>query len=161
LRAFHRPARSNDALPQRLRSGYPNVVASRRIAAVRRSFRGAATLYLAVLPGKGTCLITVDRHGAGGGCSPSWYFMSRARRMSLSTGNGFLSGVAADEVARLVMMDKRGGRHPIRLTRDGGFIYVCRAYNGCVDVVAAVEAYDHRGLVVSREQWHRVRARTP
>lgn len=160
LRVFHRPPHQSDALPHSVRSGFPNVVASRRIAAVARSFRGAATLYVARLPRKQICLITVQGTGAGGGCSPSRYFLSRSRRMNFGMGNGFLTGVAGNEVARVEMVDRNAGKHAIHLTRDGGFIYVCRVYGGCSKIFAALKAYDHRGRLVSQVRWHSVRPRT-
>jgi hypothetical protein len=41
----------------------------------------------------------------------------------------------------------------VELTRDRGFLYVCR--NGCVDVIKAVNGYDRGGRLVSHPVWSR------
>jgi hypothetical protein len=80
--------------------------------------------------------------------------------MNFGMGNGFLTGVAGNEVTRVEMVDSHGGKHPVHLTRDGGFIYVCRVYGGCSKIFAALKAYDHRGRLVSQVRWHSVRPRS-
>ena len=44
-------------------------------------------------------------------------------------------------------------RHPVALTPDGGFIWNCRAYNGCACVVAELRAFDQMGKLVTRQDW--------
>jgi hypothetical protein len=43
----------------------------------------------------------------------------------------------------------------VGLTRDRGFLYVCRNRNGCVDVIKAVNGYDRSGRLVSHQVWSR------
>lgn len=156
LEAFQRPAKAGDAVPQWaigfLANRFGAVVASRRIAAAN-GFRGHAALYLVRLKRDFTCLIQVDHGGGGGGCSPSQQFLSSRRRVAPGAGNGFFHGVAGNEIARVGFVDPRGRLHPVRLTPDRGFIYVCRARNGCVDVIKAVNGYDRRGRLVSHQRW--------
>ena len=157
LKAFQRPARAGDAVPrwavQSFTAHYGGVVASRRIARVSRSLRGPAALYLVKLK-RALCLVQFDRsgrRGAGGGCSPSRYFLSSQRDVSAGGGNGFLHGVVGNDVARVAFVDRHGRLHPLRLTPDGGFLYVCRNRNGCIDVIRAVNGYDRSGRLVSHE----------
>ena len=108
-------------------------------------------LYLVKLK-RALCLVQFDRSdGAGGGCSPSRQFLSTQRDVSAGGGDGFLHGVVGNDVARVAFVDRHGRLHPLRLTPDGGFLYVCRNRNGCVDVIRAVNAYDRTGRLVSHE----------
>lgn len=157
LRAFQRPARAGDAVPrwavQPLATHYGSVVTSRRIAVVSSSLRGRAELYLVKLE-RGLCLAQLDRSGgAGTGCSPSRQFLSSPRDVAAGGGNGFFRGVVGNEVARVAFVDRHGRLHPVQLTRDGGFLYVCRNRNGCVNVIRAVNGYDRSGRLVSHEVW--------
>ena len=156
LKAFRRPAEAGDAVPRRalgpLARRFGAVVASRRIATAS-GFRGRATIYLLRLKRNYTCLIQLDRGAAGGGCSPSRDFLSPGRAVAAGAGDGFFHGVAANEIARVAFVDPHGRWHAVRLTRDGGFIYVCRARNGCINVIRAVNGYDRRGRLVSHERW--------
>jgi hypothetical protein len=126
LKAFQRPARAGDAVPrwavQPFTAHYGRVVASRRIARVSSSLRGRATLYLVKLK-RGLCVVQFDRSGgAGGGCSPSRWFLSSQHDVSAGGGNGFLHGVAGNDVARVAFVDRHGRLHQVRLTVDGGFL---------------------------------------
>ena len=156
LRAFQRHARAGDAIPRGalgpLTKRFGRIVASRRIAATT-GFRGSAALYLVRLRREYTCLVQIDRGAAGAGCSPSRYFLSVRRRVSAGGGDGFLHGVVANDVTRVAFVDRNGTLHPLRLTRDGGFIYMCRARNGCVKVIKGVNGYDRRGRLVSHQRW--------
>jgi hypothetical protein len=105
------------------------------------------------LKGDRTCVILVEHNGAGGGCSPTRQFFSPSRRLSAGGGDGFLYGVAANEIARVAFVDRHGSLHPMRLTHDQGFVYTCRSHNGCVDVVKAVNVYDRRGRLVSHQDF--------
>ena len=159
LKAFQRPARDGDAVPrwalQPLTPQYGTVAASRRIALVRNSLRGRAALYLVKMK-RGLCLLQFDRSGgAGGGCSPSRSFLSSQHDVSAGLGNGFLHGVAGNDVARVAFVDRHWRLRTVRLTRDNGFLYVCRNRNGCVDVIRAVNGYDRSGRLVSHDVWSR------
>ena len=157
LKAFQRPATGADTLPPAARGMFARrfggLVASRRIATAD-GFRGHAALYLVRLKCHQTCLIQIDHGGsAGGGCSPSREFLSATRRVNAGSGNGFFNGVAGNEIARLAFVDRHWRLHPVRLTRDNGFLYVCRNRNGCIDVIKAVNGYDGSGRLVSHQVW--------
>jgi hypothetical protein len=132
---------------------YGAVVASRRIA-TQTGFRGRAAVYLIRLKRHYTCLLrTIRSGGAGGaGCSPSGEFFSASQPVQASTGGRFLSGVVANEIARVAFVDPRGRLHPVRLTRDGGFLYSCRGRNGCLGLVSAVDGYNRRGSLIFHER---------
>ncbi len=155
LKAFQRPARATDAVPRAFLpifdGRYGTVVASRRIATAT-GFRGQAAVYLIRLKRNYTCLLRTLHGGAGAGCSPSGKFLSAALPIQASTGGRFLSGVVANEIARVAFIDPRGRLHPVRLTRDGGFLYSCRHRNGCVGLVSAVNGYNRRGSLVFHER---------
>jgi hypothetical protein len=156
LRAFQRPARASDAVPNAFLpiflGKYGPVAASRRIATAT-GFRGRAALYLVRLKRNHTCLIDTiaGGGGAGAGCAPSGTFLSVKRPLSPGEGGRFLFGVVANNIARVAFLDPHGNVHPVRLTRDGGFLYACRHHNGCVGLVSALNGYDRQGRLVSHE----------
>lgn len=154
LRAFQRPARATDAVPRAFlpvfRGRYGAVVASRRIA-TGTGFRGHAAVYLVRLKRHYTCLLRTIHGGAGAGCSPSGEFLSASLPVQASTGGRFLSGAVANQIARVAFVDPRGRLHSLRLTPDGGFLYSCRARNGCVGLVSAVNGYNRLGKLVFHE----------
>ena len=156
LKAFQRPATATDVLPRAVRAEMPRtfgtVLASRRVATVD-GFRGRATLYIVRLRRHHTCLIQGDHGSFGGSCSPSREFLSPKRRVHVGTGDGFFHGVAGNEVARVAFVDRHWRLHQVQLTRDNGFLYVCRNRNGCIDVIKAVNGYDGNGRLVSHQVW--------
>jgi hypothetical protein len=156
LRAFERAKLPTDVLRGRF-ADHLQITDSRRIAIYidRRSRR--ATLYVAKSH-LGLCHILVRSSppngfgGAGSGCSPPAEFLGQGRYIAASSGRLF-AGVVANEVARVVIVGSRGVRHPVKVTADGGFIYDCRAYNGCAGLIACVEAYARDGKLLSRQPW--------
>jgi hypothetical protein len=73
-----------------------------------------------------------------------------------------MSGVVARNVARVEIIGTHGRVHPVALTPDGGFIWNCRAYNGCACVVSELRAFDQDGKLVTRQDWRsRSCARAP
>ena len=156
LRAFERPARPSDSLPRAISriftSRHGGIVASRRVATATGPHSHAA-LYLVLFKRSYLCMIQVLGDGsAGAGCDPSGEFLSAKHPLNVGTGNRFLQGVVANTIARVAFVDSRGRSHPLSLTRDGGFLYACRHRNGCVDVVKAVNGYDHGGRLISHER---------
>jgi hypothetical protein len=155
LRAFQRAKKPTDVLhgffAQRFR-----VTDSRRIAVYQDRRGRRATLYVAKTRTQ-LCVVLVSSSSAGSvggasaGCSPKSSFF-QGRHVAASTGR-LLSGVASNEVARIVIVGSRGVRHPVAVTRDGGFIYDCRAYNGCAGLIACVEAYSRDGDFLSGQAW--------
>jgi len=156
LRAFQRSKQPIDVLRGRF-ADHLQITDSRRIATYvdRRGRR--ATLYVAK-GGLGLCHVLVHSSppngfgGAGSGCSPPAQFLGRGRHVAASSGRLF-AGVVANEVSRVVIVGSRGVRHPVKVTADGGFIYDCRAYNGCAGLIACVEAYTRDGKLLSRQPW--------
>jgi hypothetical protein len=118
LKAFQRAPEAGDAIPRGapgpLTRRFGRVVASRLIATAD-GFRGRAALYLLRLKRNYTCLIQVERRGAGGGCSPSGQFLSAKRRVAAGAGNGFLHGVAGNEIAKVAFVD----RHEVASSSPG------------------------------------------
>jgi len=155
LRAFERAKRPNDVLRGSFARHF-RVTDSRRIAAHQDRRGRRATLYVAKTRTQ-LCVVLVTSSsagsvgGAGGGCSPKSSFF-QGRHVSASSGRLFW-GLVSNEVARIVIVGSRGVRHPVAVTRDGGFIYDCRAYNGCAGLIACVEAYDRDGDFLSGQAW--------
>lgn len=155
LRAFERPKRESDVLRASV-TAHLRVVDSRRIAAYEDRRGRRATLFVAKTRTE-LCVMLVTStavrgvNGAGGGCSPSKDFF-QGRHVAATSGRLF-AGVVSNEVGRVVLVGSRGVRHSIRPTRDGGFIYDCRAYNGCARLIACVEAYAADGSYLSGQPW--------
>ncbi|HEY3185649.1 MAG TPA: hypothetical protein VGJ77_22585 [Gaiellaceae bacterium] len=156
LRAFDRPRRASDRLPAliHLPAGdfwHPStrpakVVDSRRVATYVDGRGRRAALYVAKTATQ-TCIVSTWNQGAGAGCSPHDRFFANGH-LVVSSGR-LVFGVATDDVARIVVVGSRGVRHPVELTRDGGFIYDCKAYNGCPCVVDHVEALSNSGVMLA------------
>jgi len=151
LRAFERAKRPADVVPRNLLR-HLQITDSRRIAEYvdRRDRR--STLYVAKTLNGWLCHVLAKGNGGGSGCSPRHAFFHPGKHISASSGRLF-AGVVANEVARVVIVGSRRVRHPVDVTADGGFIYDCRAYNGCAGLIACVEAYDHSGHVLSKQAW--------
>jgi hypothetical protein len=156
LKPFRRPAVAGDALPRGalgpLRRSLGRVVASRRVATTSGR-RGPAALYLARLGRNYICLIQIDRGAAGAGCDRAGQSALPGPRIRLGGGDGFLHGLAGDEISRVILVDHRARVHPVRLTRDGGFLYTCRARIGCIAAIDYVNGYDARDRLVFHERW--------
>lgn len=99
-----------------------------------------------------------DGGGAGGGCSPSELFLGPTRHVSASATGRVLAGVASDRVARVVVIGSRGVVHEVPLSPDHGFIFNCRAYNGCACVISRLQAFDKLGNRIENQDW---RSRAP
>jgi hypothetical protein len=147
-RAFQRPPRAADQFrPHWPRHG--RVIASRLVATYDGRARRASLYVFKTSTGE-VCQALVF-NGIGGGCNPKTLFRPNYR---LAAGSGQLfAGIAADEVTRVVIIGSRGVRHNVRLTPDNGFIFDCRAYNGCPCVVARVDAFTRTGRRVVSQRW--------
>jgi hypothetical protein len=154
--AFLRPRRSSDALPKRglgsntvpIGPSRERILDTRRIASYTDGRGRQALLYL-LRTKSDICDFTFWGSGAGGGCGPTSEFFG-GRHLVFGTGH-LLSGVGDDLVAKVVVVGSRGVRHPVVPSADGGFIYDCKAYNGCACVVDRVEGYDAAGQLVASE----------
>lgn len=91
--------------------------------------------------------------GGGGGCSPSTLFLGPTRHVSTSATGRVLAGVASDRVTRVIVIGSRGVVHEVPLSADQGFIFNCRAYNGCACVISRIQAFDKRGNRIANENW--------
>jgi len=138
------------------------VTDSRRVAIYKDRRGRRATLYVAKTRTQ-LCVVLVNSSsggsvgGSGGGCSPKASFF-QGRHVSASSGRLF-AGVVSNEVARVILVGSNGVRRPVELTADGGFIYDCRAYNGCAGLIACVEAYARDGRFLSGQPWLRAGCR--
>ena len=104
-------------------------------------------------PRPNICLfVFTDRQGGGGGCSPTALFFGPDGVITASSSR-VLAGVASDRVARVVVVGSRGTIHEVSLSRDKGFIFNCRAYNGCACVISRLQAFDKRGNRIANENW--------
>ena len=155
LIAFRRAKRPSDALPHRwLRQQVTHVLDSRRVAMYTRPSGRRWTLYVvkgrrARVPGKVLCLFLVGRGSAGGTCaSASTVFLAR-HVMVLQAGPGLLAGLAANDVARVSVLDRRVVRRWVRMTSDHGLIYDCRARAGCGRMIESVAAYRKNGTLLT------------
>jgi len=90
--------------------------------------------------------------GAGGGCSPSESFFGPGRQVSAGAGR-VLAGVASDRVTRVVVIGSLGVVHEVPLSSDNGFIFNCRAFNGCACVVSRLQAFDRMGRRITNQDW--------
>ena len=151
IRAFERPATARDRLPQRNFRWFPQqgtrLLEVREVARYRDG-RGRLSRLLVArgVDAEGrsvTCQILLQAYGMGSGCDPSRAFFTPGRLVAASAGR-LMSGVVAENVARVEIIGTHGRVHPVALTPDGGFIWNCRAYNGCACVVAELRAYRPR-----------------
>ena len=155
LRAFLRAKQATDVLPAwvHVRS---KVTDSRRIATYVDGRKRPASTYIVKTADGLLCHFTIStnragRH-AGGGCSTQRLLFASGQHVAAGRGR-LLAGVVANEVRHIVVVGSRGRRHPVRVTPDGGFIFDCRAWNGCACVVAAVEARDADNRLLSTQRW--------
>ena len=104
------------------------------------------------------CLFVFTRgQGAGGGCSPAESFFGPGQDISASSSR-VLAGVASDRVHRVVVIGTLGVAHDVPLSRDKGFIFNCRAFNGCACVISRLQAFDRLGNRIENQDW---RSRAP
>jgi hypothetical protein len=152
--AFSRPAVASDRLP-------PSAVAylqphdSRRVATYSRSGREwRVYIFKSRLHAEGSiCVFTYEiGRGGGVGCFATARFFGPGREVNADEGH-VLSGVTSDRVARLVVVGSLGVVHEVPLTRDHGFIYNCRAYDGCSCVVVRLKAFDGHGRLITNQDW--------
>jgi hypothetical protein len=140
-KAFDRPMRATDALPKVLRTlptdRFGLITAIRRVATYDGGPNRRAREYVFRTERGYWCEAFVWR-GVGMGCSPGSIFAGR----HVAAGAGqFLSGIASNDVTRIVIVGSQGVRHRVALSADNGFIYDCRTYNGCTCAVAWLDAY--------------------
>jgi hypothetical protein len=166
--AFSRPAVGTDQLPARFRGvpgeGLP--YDSRRIATLPGRKRDWSVFvfkqtvkyrYLnpSVRPSICLFIFTSGKSGqdVGGGCSPAELFLGPTRHVSASATGRVLAGVTSDRVVRVVVIGSQGKAHDVPLSADKGFIFNCRAYNGCACVVSRLQAFDKFGNRITNQNW--------
>ncbi|HET8741424.1 MAG TPA: hypothetical protein VFM41_02285 [Gaiella sp.] len=160
IRAFERPATARDRLPQRnfrwFQQQGTRLLEVREVARYREGRGHLRRLLVARgVDAEGrsvTCQILLQAYGMGSGCSPSRTFFAPGRLVAASAGR-LLSGIVSGNVARVEIVGTHGRVHSVALTPDGGFIWKCRAYNGCACVVAELRAYDASGRLVTHQNW--------
>jgi hypothetical protein len=155
LRAFVRAKQATDVLPAWVHVR-EKVTDSRRIATYVDGRKRPAAVYVLKTADGQLCHLTIstNRAGRGGsmGCGPKGSFFPRRQHVAAVSGR-LLSGVVRNEVRNIVVVGSRGRRYPVRVTSDGGFIFDCRAWNGCACVVAAIEARDADRRLLSTQTW--------
>lgn len=160
--AFARPETEADRLPSTFAmpgEGLP--YDSRRIASYKGTKR-TWTVYIFKQRRRGfyqhkpaqehICVFVFEGGGAGGGCSPSGSFFGPGRPVNASSSR-VLAGVASDQVARIAVVGSRGVVHNVPLSSDHGFVFDCRAYNGCACVISRLQAFDKRGIRIANQDW--------
>ncbi|MGH9204414.1 MAG: hypothetical protein ACRD2A_24565, partial [Vicinamibacterales bacterium] len=162
--AFERAPATSDQLPGSFQGipGDGRPYDSRRIATLSGTKRHWSVYIfkqriknrlLAAKPRLNICLfVFTDGHGGGGGCSPTALFFGPDGAITASSSR-VLAGVASDRVVRLVVVGSQGKRHNVRLSRDKGFIFNCRAFNGCACVISRIQAFDRQGNRIANENW--------
>jgi len=98
------------------------------------------------------CTFVFEGGGAGGGCSPAASFFGPGRQVHASASR-VLAGVASDRVVRVVVIGSQGVVHEVPLSPDHGFIFNCRAYNGCPCAVSRLQAFDRMGRRIYNQNW--------
>jgi hypothetical protein len=100
-----------------------------------------------------TCLfVFTEGQSGGGGCSPSALFFGPDGAITASSSR-VIAGVASDRVARVVVIGSQGKAHVVPLSADKGFIFNCRAYNGCSCVISRLQAFDKHDNRIANEDW--------
>jgi hypothetical protein len=149
--ALLRAPRANDTLPARFRPQGVGLLETRLVAAAPR--KGSARLYLVQTSAGDLCeLLVYKQHAAGSGCRPLEGFFAPGSAITALSGR-FFAGVAANDVERVVLIDRNGLRHPVALTPDHGFIFACTGPEGCACKVAWADAYNAAGERVSHNRW--------
>jgi hypothetical protein len=157
-RAFARGTLPGDRLPSSFRpaplpDSFGHVTTSRRVATLTRRTGLRASLYMFKTSSGMTCQTMITKY-AGAGCNPSPFFRE-STRVSPAASAGLYWGVAADEVARVVLVRADGRRVRLLLSPDNGFIFDCRPFdvhNGCLCVVAGLDAYAGDGRRVYHQR---------
>jgi hypothetical protein len=159
--AFARPAEATDRFPGTLAMpGGGRPFDSRRVAVLQTwkwewsvfIFKQRVGKRLHVCSFVHSRLRDGQDRGLGGGCSPAGSFFGRGDVNAGATGR-VLAGVTSDRVAKLHVVGSRGVVHDVPLSRDHGFVFNCRAYNGCACVVSHVRAFDERGRLLESQDW--------
>jgi hypothetical protein len=152
IRAFERPAKAADMLPSSARPTFngERVVASRRVAVYTDRRRRRSALYVFVTSGKRACVFLVGNVSAGGGCNPHKLLFTYGS-IALEEGK-YLAGVASNRVRKVVLIGRTGARHAAVLSADNGFIYDCRAWNGCAGLIVQVDAYDAQSDLIASQR---------
>ena len=149
--ALLRAPRANDVLPAHFRPRGIGLLETRLVAAAPR--KGSARLYLVQTATGNLCeLLIYKEHAAGSGCRPLSNFFAAESAITAVSGR-FFAGIAANDVARVVLIDRNGRRHAVALTPDHGFIFACTGREGCACRVAWADAYDASGKLVSHDRW--------
>ena len=146
-----RAPRASDVLPLRFRPFGVGLVETRLVAAAPRI--GSARLYLVQTVAGDLCEVLIYKNrAAGNGCRPLDSFFRPGSAITAVSGR-FFAGIAANDVTRVVVIDRRGGRHQLKLTPDHGFIYGCKGGDGCACEIAWANAYGVGGELLSHDRW--------
>ena len=152
IRAFQRHAAATDAMPRWSRPafGAERVLASRRVATYADRRRRTSALYVVVTSAERVCVFLVGNRTSGGGCNPRKHLFTRGP-VALVEGR-YLAGVASNRVRRVVLIGRIGAHHTATLSVDNGFVYDCRAWNGCAGLVVRAKTYDATGKLIGSQR---------
>lgn len=162
FRAFRRPRRAADNAAARnqellrvLASGQADYGANPSLARVVLVVLGGAGGFFAVVPGRDRlCSVAVGGEQGIGGC-PSSTTAQRDGLFQFGTapptgGRGFyVEGVLPDGAHNVVVTDTKGGRHPVSLSSDNGFLLVSGSPLKTLSWVAGNGARHREDIAVS------------
>ncbi|HEU5212896.1 MAG TPA: hypothetical protein VFU10_09020 [Gaiellaceae bacterium] len=150
--ALARLQRPGDAMPKPLQRALPSLAQSRLVATYGTG-KGKARLYLAQTRKGWLCAVLLAHaHASGTGCMPAPAFFGTPPSVAAISGRYF-AGVAANDVARVVVTQRNGVLVDVPLTADHGFIVACTGPDQCACAVAWVDAYNASGALVSHARW--------
>jgi hypothetical protein len=150
--ALVRVQRHGDAMPKALQRALPSLAQSRLVATYGTG-KHKARLYLAQTRKGWLCsVLLADAHASGTGCmSPSTFFGDPPGVAAVS--GRYFAGVAANDIAKVVLTQRDGTQVPVALTLDHGFIVRCTGPDQCACAVAWVDAYNASDVLVSHTRW--------
>jgi hypothetical protein len=150
--ALTRVQRPADTMPLALRKALPSLAQSRLVASYGTG-RHRARLYLAQTKKGWLCSVLLAAgHVSGTGCmSPTTFFGDPPGVAAVS--GRYFAGVAANDVARVVLIQRDNTQVPVTLSADHGFIVSCTGPDQCACAVAWVDAYNASGVLVAHERW--------
>jgi hypothetical protein len=150
--ALMRPTRPSDALPPRLKRALPSY-AQARLVATYGTGKKAGRLYLVQTTHGYLCSVLLfDTFATGTGCMPPEAFFGGTSGVAAVSGRYF-AGVASNDVAKVVLVQRDRKQITVALSADHGFIVGCTGPDQCACAVAWVDAYNASGVLVSHEHW--------
>jgi hypothetical protein len=150
--ALGRLQRPGDTLPKPLQQALPSLAQSRLVATYGTG-KHRARLYLAQTRKGWLCsVLLADGHASGTGCMPAASFFGNPPGVAAVSGRYF-AGVAANDIARVALVERDGTQIEVPLSADHAFIVSCTGPDQCACAIAWVDAYDASNVLVSHDRW--------